>query len=326
VVLERFNWLAKLLHQHAHRRRDGSALILLYHRIADEEVDPWSLCVSPANFAEHLELLRQQFNPISLLQLVNAIREGNIQQRSVVVTFDDGYADNFYCAKPLLEKYGVAATFFVTSGYLGKHRGFWWDELAHAVLSSRSLPPVLRLHIGNRVLEWRFEQPSERDACYHAVYKLLRSAPAEHRYLILDDIFGSLCSLPDTAHCRPMTEQELVSAARSPLIEIGAHTVTHPVLSQLDAPRQWLEITQSKAALEKLIGQQVRTFAYPYGTADAFSEETKQLIRESGFDAASVAFGGGVHEDSDQFELPRLTIKDMDGDALDELLDAEFNA
>ena len=103
--------------------------MLMYHRVASLESDRWGLAVQPERFAGHMQLLRERFNPISLPDLLAALRGGGVPRRSVAVTFDDGYRDNLTVAKPLLERYGVPGTVFVVSGYVGSKRDFWWDEL-----------------------------------------------------------------------------------------------------------------------------------------------------------------------------------------------------
>src|SRR3712207_6612027 len=137
-------------------RRDRSrpeqrSLILLYHRVAELNSDPWSLAVTPSHFAEHLKILRQQACPIRLQQLSQALSDGKLPDRSVVVTFDDGYADNLYNAKPLLERYGIPATVFLTTGYIGAEHGFWWDELGRLLLHSSWLPGMLRLQVNGKI-------------------------------------------------------------------------------------------------------------------------------------------------------------------------------
>ena len=126
----------------------------MYHRVAELEVDPWALCVTARHFSEHLEVLQKEAQPISLKQLVRAHLEGKIPDRAVAVTFDDGYADNLYSAKPLLEKYNIPATVFVASGYIGHQGEFWWDELERIFLQPGTLPEILTLSINGKSYQW----------------------------------------------------------------------------------------------------------------------------------------------------------------------------
>ncbi len=112
----------------------GGLSILLYHRVTEVPSDPWALSVTPDHFAGHLEILREYTRPISLQQLSQGLREGNLPDCSVVVTFDDGYADNLLNAKPLLERYDVPATVFLATGLVEHWREPWWDELEQLLL------------------------------------------------------------------------------------------------------------------------------------------------------------------------------------------------
>ena len=116
----------------------NGVLTLGYHRIAQVARDPYSTCVAPQHFEQHLAVLRQRACPISLGELVSGLERGKLPRRAVVLTFDDGYAETLSQAKPLLKHYQVPATVFVTTGYLG--REFWWDELDRIVWSPAVLP------------------------------------------------------------------------------------------------------------------------------------------------------------------------------------------
>ncbi|MGH8001599.1 MAG: polysaccharide deacetylase family protein, partial [Brasilonema sp.] len=104
-------------------------LILMYHRITEVESDPWSICVNPRHFAQQMEVLRKFGEVVSLQQFNQTLQQGKTPHWQIAVTFDDGYTDNLYSAKPLLEHYDIPATMFLTSGYMEQKRDLWWDEL-----------------------------------------------------------------------------------------------------------------------------------------------------------------------------------------------------
>jgi peptidoglycan/xylan/chitin deacetylase (PgdA/CDA1 family) len=139
----------------ARRVAGTNRLILLYHRVADVRPDPWGLCVSPARFAEHLEVLSQSgFKCLRLRDLVRLLRDGTLPRRAVAITFDDGYADNLYAAKPLLEQTGTRATVFVVTGATGRAQEFWWDELAGMLLQPDGLPAHLSIALDDQIHAW----------------------------------------------------------------------------------------------------------------------------------------------------------------------------
>lgn len=120
------------------------AVILLYHRIASPAIDPLLLCVTPGHFAEHLAVLRRDYHPLSLAQLAEACAENRIPDRSVVITFDDGYADNLRAAAPILERFRQTATVFATGACL-EGTPLFYDELERILLLTPELPPKIRI-------------------------------------------------------------------------------------------------------------------------------------------------------------------------------------
>ncbi len=305
----------------------------MYHRIAEAQFDPWSLCVAPHRFTEHLQVLQKYAYPISLKQLAQAHRDGNIPQRAVVVTFDDGYADNLHKAKPLLERYSIPATVFATTGYMGSEREFWWDELERMLLQPGRLPENLCLKISNSPKRWELGtavdyseedyqrdhdrrawkgRPGSRLAFYYSVWQHLQPLPAEERQQAQDEILAWAGAEPAARPaCRPLALEELHALGQGGLVEIGAHTVTHPLLSVHSVAFQRDEIQQSKAYLEELLDHPVTSFAYPFGDHTA---QTVPLVREAGFTCACATLETTVWRRSDCFQFPRFEVQNWSGE------------
>lgn len=307
-------------------------LILSYHRVADVGPDPWGLCVSPGHFARQMEVLRAEADPLPLAELVAAVRRGDASPRAVAVTFDDGYVDNLIEAKPILERWEVPATVFVATGYVGSGRDFWWDVVQDVLLDGRPLPPVLDLEIsgtrhrwvlGSRepwtatvdaVRNWRAwtPAPTPRHALYVAVWQLLRPLDESARLAILDQLVAWAGSCAPPAHTassprRAVTSHEMKTLASGGLVALGAHTVTHPLLSSLSAPAQRQEIEDSRKAIEDVTGGRVSSFAYPYGD---FDSDTLKAVREAGLTMACAGGPGRVDRSSDPLRLPRVQVED----------------
>jgi peptidoglycan/xylan/chitin deacetylase (PgdA/CDA1 family) len=316
-------------------RGPGGPLILMYHRIADAgpEPDPWRLSVSPAHFAEHLEVLRREAMPVPLREVTSG-RRSTGRRRAVAVTFDDGYADNLQEAAPLLRRYEVPATIFVATGALGDASSFWWDELADVLLVPGRLPEMLELCIAGRRHQWtlgatadydpvafarhgrwspvREEPPTPRQATYLALWMLLSPLPGDAQRRVLDDLAAWAGTRRTTGSSRRMlTERELATLGSDDSIEIGAHSVTHAALPALPAPDQRREVTASKGDLERLLGRPVTSFAYPYGQV---SPETVAVVRQAGFERACTTRPGAVEAGTGPLELPRFAAQDWTGD------------
>jgi peptidoglycan/xylan/chitin deacetylase (PgdA/CDA1 family) len=276
--------------------RHGDAVILLYHRVANLQSDLWKLAVTPERFSEQLELMRGAFTVIALRELVERLPAGTLAPRSLVITFDDGYRDNLHTAKPLLEHHGLPATVFVVAGYVDAKRDFWWDELEQ----------LLRAEHGDR--------PSDHRALRDRLQRLTHG----ERQKTLDQMWeasGAARPSPTTVS----TGAEIRELAEGGLIEIGAHTVTHPRLSRERRASQVDEIRTSKSNLSELVGRPVDYFSYPHGDYD---RKTVQAVVESGFLAACSSTAGAVHAESRPFELPRLEVGDWSPDELGERLAA----
>jgi len=328
-------------------RLTKGALILGYHRIVETSQDPYRISVTPQHFAEQLKILRQYAHPMPLMDLVQALQDGNLPPRAVAITIDDGYADNLYKAKPLLEHYQVPATIFVTTGFMG--REFWWDELERIFLSTRLLPDRLYLPLGSHIYEWLLnaadrelpftwmecleykvnaapqgfaadgdastiqekEEHSSRQQLLLRLHKLLLSwshAERQKAMLRLWNWAGAKSS-EGPIH-RALTHDELIELTGGGLIDVGAHTMTHPTLSELSVTAQRLEIQQSKAYLEALLRRPVTSLSYPNGS---LSEDTLAIVQDSGFTCACASYNDVARRGNNPLHLPRFWIPNWDG-------------
>lgn len=307
------------------KRREPSGIILMYHRVAPNGVDPWRLLVTPEHFAEHLEVIRRVATPVSLRHLVATQRDGSLDDRTLAVTFDDGYVDNLTAATALLARADIPATVYVTTGPTGTTREFWWDELDRALLLPPALPATLELTLDGTTHRWTlgaavngaWDEAQGRKASparmrFHLeVWQRLRVLPTASRQEALERLFqwGGSENAPRQSH-RVMTAEELVAIEADGLIELGAHTVTHPLLPSLPPAAQHDEMVTSRASLERILGHPVTAFSYPFGGADA---TTTSLARSIGFESATTVQEETVWRDSDTFRLPRFAVRDWDG-------------
>src|SRR5262245_38203736 len=266
-------------------RFTNGALILGYHRVTEASQDPYSICVSPENFAQQLETLRKYAMPISLREVVEGLKCRELPSRAVALTFDDGYKDHLYEVKPLLEKYEVPATFFATTGYFDTD--FWWHELEDIIISPAKLPPRLSISIDGERFVWNNSSIQHSTTSNLCRSKLLLSV--HHRISLLprQEQRRLLTELRDWANAdfsdmrsRALSRDELVQLAFGDLVDIGAHSVTHPFLSALPTASQEAEIQESKNNLETLLGRPISGFSYPNG---AISEHTLSIVQEAGF-------------------------------------------
>lgn len=316
------------------------ALVLLYHRVAELPSDPQLLCVTPGHFAKHLEILKKRLRPISLAEMDQALGEGVQACFPVVITFDDGYADNLHQAKPMLERYDMPATVFVTAGQVGSEREFWWDDLERLLLRSDSLPENLRLSVNGHVISWKLDgvvpydeqryrdwnvelqgNPTPRHALYRSLCQLLRPLPESERRRVIRElqVWAGATEVGRLTH-RVLSADETVRLVSGGLVDVGAHSLTHGTLSSLSVTEQQTEVKESKTRLEEILGRPVKSFAYPFGSSSDYTQESLALVREAGFDSACANFPGMVWQSTDRFQLPRVLIRDWDGEIFERQL------
>jgi peptidoglycan/xylan/chitin deacetylase (PgdA/CDA1 family) len=318
------------------------ALILLYHRIAYPGVDPWSLCVTPECFSEHMEVLRRIAHPLSLTELIRVRAAAAIPDGAVAVTFDDGYLDNFTNAKPILDRHEVPATVFVCSGAVGSEEEFWWDELDRAFLqSNKRLQGRLAFEVAGERFTWTFEDSTsaaEKDASSPSdgqspealalsacmtIWRALRPMTHQDQAAAIRQI-KAWANLPDEARPthRAMNVYEIAALTAGGLVEIGAHTVSHPLLPAHLRDVQEREILDSRTRLEEIVTYPIRHFAYPFGKYDGTSVE---ILRNAGFASACKTGGTGLTPRHGIYELPRLAINNWSGDQFAEIVQNLLN-
>ena len=297
----------------AKSRLTPRGVILGYHRVAEEPSDPFSLCVSPKNFAQQLDAIRRYGHPVGLGELVEAISNHAPLNRSIVVTFDDGYADFLTSARPLIEQAGVPATVFVITGLLGKQ--FWWDALWRILQTPDRLPERLDLPIDDGIFEWasfnaRPDAVSRRDLLFVLQARLLPLPDEQRREALAALSEWAGVETETSAILRALGPEEVIELARDGRIEVGAHSCTHASLPALPVDRQRAEIQGSKTDLERLLGRSVVSFSYPHGR---WSPQTAAIVRGSGYACACAAGNDVVRQGSDCFQLPRFWVPNWDG-------------
>jgi len=289
---------------------DPPVIVLTYHRVATLMADPQLLSVTPENFRAHMLFLKNNYPVLRLEDDWERVKE-----LSVVITFDDGYADNALDALPVLEEVGVPATFFVTTGYIGTRQEYWWDELERLILGDWPFPGSFELQCGSFEREWPTATASERYVLYKDLQPLMKTVDHSTRE-------GWIQQLRSWAHAgnvgrdthRPMTIDELMLLDRSSLITIGAHTVSHSALSALSHMQQNNEILYSRVQLENWLGHKITLFSYPFGTKNDYTSESVSLCRQAGYFRAISNFPGQVHRWTDPYQIPRHLVRNWTDD------------
>ena len=275
-------------------------LVLHYHRVL-EAPDPMfaGMLVERDAFAAQMTALADNFRVLALGEAIELLRHDELPRRVVAVTFDDGYADNFHVAMPILQQLGLTATFFIATDYLDggcmfNDRVFEACRQAPAGEWDTQVQELGPLHVGAGV---------SRPALALSIIGKLKYLDAERREAAARSLLGS------TGARQPllmMTSREVVKAFSSGM-EIGAHTASHPILARLSDQEARDDIDAGRNRLEALTGAKVPLFAYPNGVPGRdYGPRDVALVRELGFAAAVTTAPGCAGTGVDFFQLPRI--------------------
>jgi peptidoglycan/xylan/chitin deacetylase (PgdA/CDA1 family) len=275
--------------------------ILVYHRVVSDPdpLAPEQACAQ--EFDWQLAALARWFKVLPLTEAVVRLRDGTLPRRSACVTFDDGYADNVTVALPILRRRGVPATFFLATSFVDGGR-MWNDSVIETVRAARG-NTLDAAALGLTTLNIATDQ-MRREAIARAL-AALKYLPQEERQNRVDE-FAEQASRPLPSNLMMTTEQ--VRSLDAGGMEVGAHTVTHPILARLESARAENEIRDSKRGLEAMTGKRVGLFAYPNGRPGRdYGPEHVGMVRTLGFDAAVSTAWGVASAASDPYQLPRFS-------------------
>lgn len=275
--------------------------ILIFHRVLTEPDPLFPDEMHARRFDEVCGWLKSWFNILPLDAAVVALKAGALPARAACISFDDGYADNCQVALPILQRHGLTATFFIATGFLDGRR-MWNDTVIESVRSSE-LPnlDLSMLGLGCH----RLGSIDDRRAAISSLIGQIKYLPVNERINVTQQVARlARARLPNNLM---MTSQE-VKSMRNAGMQIGAHTVSHPILARLSRDEAHQEIQASKLFLEQLLGEPIGLFAYPNGKpGEDYLPDSVDVVRELGFDAAVSTKWGASCTGDDVFQIRRFT-------------------
>ena len=292
------------------RKRGHRAVqILIYHRVNDEG-DTFFAGLPVPLFRRQMQYLGENYNVLPLDEAVERIKRDDVQDNAIVITLDDGYHDNFAQAFPILRELALPATIFLATGAMGTHRPIWHDVVFSAFRETRV--PILS-GIPKQSDCLRLETLAEKFEAQTKVLRFLWTLNPTDRERYIQQLADKLQVERMHRASNLMLSWDEVRAMQKHRITFGAHTVTHPILSRLQAGEVKAEVVESKRVIEQHVGVPVTAFAYPVGRREDFTEKTKEIVREAGFSCAvSTIAGSNEAGRQDAFELRRETPWDQD--------------
>ena len=291
------NWLSP-------QGQEARLSILIFHRVLARPDPLFPEEMHAERFQRICSWLRAWYNVLPLCEASKRLANASLPARALTITFDDGYADNHDVALPILQENGLTATFFVSTGFMSGGR-MWNDTLIEAVrsakgdsldLSGLGLPELesvsmstleeRRLAVGQLIKACRYMPMMQRDA---ATQEIARKSGG---------------NLPSAL----MMNQDQLRALHAQGMELGGHTVMHPILARLAHDEARTEIKSGKEALESTLQSPVTSFAYPNGRpGEDFTQAHADMVKELGFETAVTTAWGASRRTSDRLQLPRFT-------------------
>jgi peptidoglycan/xylan/chitin deacetylase (PgdA/CDA1 family) len=279
-------------------------IILMFHKVSDKN-DPLPLTIRP-------NLLDQILKEITLNYEIISINDINKHKNSVLnssglkfaLTFDDGYRDNYINAFPVLKKYNVSATIYLSVNHINNKQEFWYEQLAHAIFNAGvdyiDLTKCGMTSISIRTIV-------EQNDALHKLNKLLKHYSEETRAKIVKEIL-ILTETKSSFSPSYMLDWEMVREMKNDNITFGSHTLSHPILSRENMGRIREEINLSKHEIEKKIGESIYSFAYPNGTSEDFNDRIVREVELAGYGNACTTVSGVNTKKTGLFTLYRVNV------------------
>lgn len=288
---------------------------LNYHRIGDGtqslfDRGLWS--ATAAGFDAQVRYLKTNFDVIAPKDVSYVVRVK--RGRHVLITFDDGYADNYAAAFPILKSHRVPATFFIATGYIDRPRVPWWDEIAWMVRTSKQ--PSLDIPELLPSSPLVFDEP-HRENAVRTLLRAYKKLPSHRTLAFLQtiaDATGTGRAASGAADVEDVTRMwmtwDMLREMQRADMTIGGHTVEHPILSSMSREDQAEEISGCARRIKEELQISMRTFAYPVGSLAAFNADTRDCLRDAGVETA-FSYCGGFRKLSewDDYDIPRIAVE-----------------
>lgn len=267
--------------------RSQRLLVVNYHRILDEKdenpFDDGVVTCSPAVFETQLSYLSRHRTIISMQDFVDFLQNGDsLPPRPTLLTFDDGYSDNYRNAFPILKRYRAPACFYLPANRFLNRRLEWWDHIAFAVKNASTASATVRF--GGAEHSLRLDSACGREAATGCLIDAAKQTGAEP-----SELYPQLGLEPPPKELESgeiMDDEDVLNILEEPGFAIGAHSVSHAVLTTLSAEEQEYELAESRRFLVERFGARVDTFAYPVGDDTHYDAVSKRAAMQAGYAAA----------------------------------------
>jgi peptidoglycan/xylan/chitin deacetylase (PgdA/CDA1 family) len=293
----------------------GMGSILMFHRVQPKDTRSRikknsELEVTP----EFLEQLIKYFSSagrefISLNNVYDRLHENKSRKKFLAVTFDDGYADNLIHAFPILKKYNIPCTIYVSTNYPDRKVAPWWYALEDLLLKN----DFLKFNLEKKKYKFTLRTLLEKEDAYKTIAHLLTNGPEGDSPNRINEFFSSFdVDLQQLTGKLLLSWEQIIKMSKDPIIDFGAHTINHFALNKLSKEEIKYEVLESKKRIESKIQRKVDHFSYPFGSCHQVNDREFAIIKECGFKTATTTRRGNIFPvHKNHFEcLPRINVNE----------------
>ncbi len=286
----------------------------MYHGFTDKANDPLNYHgkhLHISTFLEQAEHLKKHYNVVPLTQFLQHCKEGTPPpRRSVVLTFDDGYASNYILAYPILKRFKLPASIFLTTDFIEQKNFIWANRVEYSLLTTENTS--IEIQIGSKKTLFTLASIEERHNAIQSVKENLRPLGIKEQERITAGLEGSAGrkltfeQKTTPAIHKPMDWGQVKEMVQCGLVTAGAHTCSHAILSQCSPEELAEEISIPKKLIEQKLNVACELFCYPYGGTGTFNELTTTALKHHGYSCALTTLNGTNHLSTDPFFIKRL--------------------
>ncbi len=293
--------------------KNKSYKILLYHGVSEynnfQGIENFSKKhISKRLFLKQMSFLKKNCNVISINELEKYKKEKSIKKNSVIISFDDGFENNFKVAAPILKKLNLPCIFYISTGMIGKKNMFWVDKIEDII--NRTRIKYLKINLGKNVI-FSLKSKLEKINAVEKIKKYCKGISAMKKDKLINNLSNTLKIEPNNKHSknyRIMNWRQVKKLASNNLFEIGGHSFNHDILTRLPISKMKKNIKQSIILLEKKLNKKIKHYSYPEGQSSDYNHNVKKYLKSLGIKICPTAIDGIAKLDDDNFEIKRIMV------------------
>lgn len=286
----------------------NSVLILMYHRFSDK---PEPFKIPQKVFENQILFLKKKYNFISLKYYSEVLNEkkADLPNNPIILTIDDGYKDNYTFAYPILKKYSIPATIFITTDFVSRRAWLWSNKLEYILKNSQF--SEFEFPLNGKSIQFRVDSFKNWHTTQLALFNHCRTVTDEEKNKLLDELAKHLkVGVPEKTlgDFQALTWDQIMEMKNNG-IDFGSHSCSHPILSRLSLKKMEHEIVDSKREIEWKLEEEVISFCYPNGQLEDINDSAREMTQKAGYSCAVTTINGVNNaKNTERFLLKRLPL------------------